>query len=296
VKKKVGFVSIIGRPSSGKSTLINYICGYKVSIVSHHPQTTRFLIRGIYNSDDSQIIFIDSPGYHHFNSNLNKGLSNLAIRNLEEGDSILYLVDITRDFGEEEIAIIEKLVDKKEKLIVAFNKIDNVRDTNKSIKKEVMDRLGKDVCYIEISAKFGKNVGDLLKLIKEKLPEGEMFYPEDYVTDQSIPFRIAEIVREKIFNNTRDEVPHSCYVEVKNLKITDNNIIANAVINAETESQKGILIGNKGSMIKKIGQEARMDLIEIFEKNVSLFLSVKVHKNWRKDNELLKNIFNIEKF
>jgi len=294
LKKRVGFVSIIGRPSSGKSTLINYICGYKVSIVSKHPQTTRFLIRGIYNSDDSQIIFIDSPGYHHFNSNLNKGLSNLAIRNLNDGDLILYLVDITRDFGEEEIDIIEKLKEsgKKDKIIITFNKIDEP-EIKKETKEEILKRLG-NLPYVEISAKFGKNVDKLLSLIKERLPEGEMFYPEDYVTDQPIPFRIGEVVREKIFNNTRDEVPHSTYVEVKDLKVYDNHIIANAIINVETDSQKGILIGNKGSMIKKIGEQARKDLEDIFERKVSLFLSVKVDKNWRKNNDLLKKMFSIE--
>lgn len=294
MKKRVGFVSIIGRPSSGKSTLINYICGYKVSIVSKHPQTTRFLIRGIYNSDDSQIIFIDSPGYHHFNSNLNKGLSNLAIRNLNDGDLILYLVDITRDFGEEEIDIIEKLKEsgKKDKIIITFNKIDEP-EIKKETKEEILKRLG-NLPYVEISAKFGKNVDKLLSLIKERLPEGEMFYPEDYVTDQPIPFRIGEVVREKIFNNTRDEVPHSTYVEVKDLKVYDNHIIANAIINVETDSQKGILIGNKGSMIKKIGEQARKDLEDIFERKVSLFLSVKVDKNWRKNNDLLKKMFSIE--
>jgi len=294
LKKRVGFVSIIGRPSSGKSTLINYIYGYKVSIVSKHPQTTRFLIRGIYNSDDSQIIFIDSPGYHHFNSNLNKGLSNLAIRNLNDGDLILYLVDITRDFGEEEIDIIEKLKEsgKKDKIIITFNKIDEP-EIKKETKEEILKRLG-NLPYVEISAKFGKNVDKLLSLIKERLPEGEMFYPEDYVTDQPIPFRIGEVVREKIFNNTRDEVPHSTYVEVKDLKVYDNHIIANAIINVETDSQKGILIGNKGSMIKKIGEQARKDLEDIFERKVSLFLSVKVDKNWRKNNDLLKKMFSIE--
>ncbi|HOJ64866.1 MAG TPA: GTPase Era [Spirochaetota bacterium] len=294
MKKRVGFVSIIGRPSSGKSTLINYIYGYKVSIVSKHPQTTRFLIRGIYNSDDSQIIFIDSPGYHHFNSNLNKGLSNLAIRNLNDGDLILYLVDITRDFGEEEIDIIEKLKEsgKKDKIIITFNKIDEP-EIKKETKEEILKRLG-NLPYVEISAKFGKNVDKLLSLIKERLPEGEMFYPEDYVTDQPIPFRIGEVVREKIFNNTRDEVPHSTYVEVKDLKVYDNHIIANAIINVETDSQKGILIGNKGSMIKKIGEQARKDLEDIFERKVSLFLSVKVDKNWRKNNDLLKKMFSIE--
>ncbi len=293
-KKRTGFISLIGRPSSGKSTLINTICGYKVSIVSDRPQTTQFLIRGIYNDDDSQIIFIDTPGYHHFDSDLNRGLSNLAVRTLEEGDAILYLVDLTRDFGKEEEAIIEKLKSADKEIVVAYNKIDISKTKHK---KEIREKIELNLSpkkTINISAKNGEGIKKLIGILKKILPEGPMYYPEDFVTDQSIPFRIKEVTREKVFNNTKEELPHSVYVDIISLDVKDEIITSYATIFVERESQKGIVIGNKGSMIKKIGEQAREELKEIFERNVNLFLNVKVHKNWRKDDKFLKKRFYFE--
>ena len=292
---KSGFVSLIGRPSAGKSTLINYICGYKVSIVSAHPQTTRFLVRGIYTNDAAQIVFIDTPGVHDFNSNLNRGLSNLAVRNIDEADLVLYVVDLTRKFGAEEQTIIDSLATAKQNVIVVFNKSD-VTENDTGIMKEVLSRLNDgdhSVPYIVVSSKHGKNMKDLVKLITEHLPEGPMYYPDDYVTDQTIPFRISEVVREKIFRNTGEEVPHSTYVEVEKLNVTDDKIVAHATVFTETESQKGILVGKGGSKIKKIGMQSREELAEIFERSVNLFLNVKVNPNWRKNDALLKKMFDI---
>jgi GTPase len=291
--KKSGFVSLIGRPSSGKSTLINRICGFKVSIVSKHPQTTRFLVKGIYNDDDSQIVFVDSPGYHHFNSNLNKGLSNLAVRNLTDADLILYLVDSTRQFGDEEREIISKLKVYEKNVIVVFNKIDDKNSFNTNVKDKFKEELDA-VAFVEVSALNGKNVKDLIEIIKNNLQEGPMFYPEDYVTDQAIPFRVSEIVREKIFKNTKEEVPHGTYVEVDSFTITEEKLIAKATIYVERETQKGIVIGKGGLMIKRIGQDARKDLQKIFERDVDLFLNVKVHLNWKKDDKLLKKMFQLD--
>lgn len=293
-KKRSGFISLIGRPSSGKSTLINTICGYKVSIVSNRPQTTQFLIRGIYNDDDSQIIFIDTPGYHHFDSNLNRGLSNLAVRTLEEGDAVLYLVDLTRDFGKEEEAIIEKLKSTDKEIVVAYNKIDISKTKHKKEIREKIELNLNPKRSINISAKNGEGVKKLIGILKKILPEGPIYYPEDFVTDQSIPFRIKEVTREKVFNNTKEELPHSIYVDIISLDVNDDKITSYATIFVERESQKGIVIGNKGSMIKKIGEQAREELKEIFERNVNLFLNVKVHKNWRKDNKFLKKRFYLE--
>ena len=293
---KSGFVSLIGRPSAGKSTLINYICGYKVSIVSAHPQTTRFLVRGIYTNEAAQIVFIDTPGVHDFNSNLNRGLSNLAVRNIDEADLVLYVVDLTRKFGAEEQTIIDSLADVKQNVIVVFNKSDVV-ENDTGIMKEVLSRLNNAEClvpYIVVSSKHGKNMKDLVKLITEHLPEGPMYYPDDYVTDQTIPFRISEVVREKIFRNTGEEVPHSTYVEVEKLNVTDDKIVAHATVFTETESQKGILVGKGGSKIKKIGMQSRTELADIFERSVNLFLNVKVNPNWRKNDQLLKKMFQIE--
>lgn len=290
---KSGFITIIGRPSSGKSTLINCICGYKISIISKQPQTTRFTVRGIYTDDDSQMIFIDTPGYHHFSSFLNKGLSELAVKTLDDGDLVLYLVDSSREFGSEEEELTEIVSKYKDKCLIVFNKIDVAGETPGNNYKEVMLRLP-DVENITISALHNKNVNKLLELIKGRLACGPMFYPEDYVTDQSIPFRISEIVREKVFLNTQEEVPHSIYVEVDDLDVTERKITAHASIVVDKESQKGIVIGSKGTLIKKIGEDARKDLIDIFERNVNLFLKVKVHNNWKKNEKFIKKFYNLD--
>lgn len=292
-EKKTGFVSIIGRPSSGKSTLINTICGYKISIVSKHPQTTQFIVRGIYNDENSQIIFIDTPGFHHFNSNLNRGLSNLAVRTLSEGDLILYLIDTTREAGDEELDIIEKLKSVEQKVIVVYNKIDIEGENKKNIINSIRKELAPEY-EVELSALTGKNLDELIKIIQDNLPLGPLYYPDDYVTDQSIPFRIKEIVREKIFINTKEELPHSTYVEVDDCDVTEKKITCHATIFVERDSQKGIIIGNKGDMIKKIGKEARIELKEIFERNVNLFLKVNVHHKWKKKDNFLRKKFRIE--
>ncbi|HPO49639.1 MAG TPA: GTPase Era [Spirochaetota bacterium] len=290
MEKKSGFVSIIGRPSSGKSTLVNRICNDRISIVSKHPQTTRFLIKGIFNDKESQIVFIDTPGVHNFNLNLNRGLSTLAIKNLDDGDLVLYLVDTTRTFGEEESAIIEHLKKIENKLVIAFNKLD---EENKTDIKDNVLKILKPLEIVDISALNGKNVGILIKSIKKHLDIGPLYYPEDYVTDQSIPFRISEIVREQVFLNTSEEVPHSVYVEVNDLKVDELKINSNAAIFVERDSQKGIIIGKSGSMIKKIGEKSRKILEHIFEKKVNLFLEVKVNENWRKKEGFIKKMYDL---
>jgi GTP-binding protein Era len=288
--KNTGFVSLIGRPSSGKSTLINKICGFKISAVSKHPQTTQFIIRGIYNDNESQIIFVDTPGYHHFDSNLNRGLSNLAVRTLDDGDLILYLIDLSRDFGEEEKEIINEINKIKKDVVIAYNKIDEKCPNKEKILKLVRANINPKA-EIEISAKTGKNIKELINKLKNLLPVGPQYYSDEYVTDQSIPFRIQEIVKEKVFNNTRDEIPHAIYVELSSLKTNENKLIANADIFVERESQKRVVIGKGGNMIKKIGQEARSELIEIFEMDIDLFLRVKVHYKWKRKDNFLKKKF-----
>ncbi|HOV14147.1 MAG TPA: GTPase Era [Spirochaetota bacterium] len=290
MNKKSGFVSLIGRPSSGKSTLINRICGYKVSIVSKHPQTTRFLIKGIYNDKESQLVFVDTPGVHNFNLNLNRGLSTLAIKNLEGGDIVLYLVDTTREFGDEEKEIVENLKQYQDKLIIAYNKLDSERKT--SIKDEI-SKILTPIDSVDISALNGKNVTQLINCIKNHTNFGDLYYPEDYVTDQSIPFRISEMVREQVFNNTTDELPHSVYVEVNELSVNEELITARATIYVERDSQKGIVIGKGGTMIKKIGERARQILGNIFDQRINLFLDVKVNENWRKKDSFIKKMFDL---
>lgn len=292
---KSGFVSLIGRPSSGKSSLINAICGYKVSIVSNHPQTTQSVIKGIYNDENTQIVFLDTPGYHNFNSFLNKGLSTLAKNTLEDGDVIMYVVDVTREFGEEEEEIINILKKIKKPIIVVFNKIDK-KDKNSENKIHLIKNKVNASSYIETSALQGYNINELINVLKSFLKEGPRYYDKEMITDQSIPFRIKEIVRENICKFTKNEIPHAVYVIIDDLKVTDSVITAHASIFVEKEGQKTILIGKEGKMIKKIGENARIELEEIFERKVNLFLVVKVHHNWRKDKEFLKKIYQIKDF
>jgi len=293
-KKKAGFVALIGRPSSGKSTLINTICGDKICIVSEKPQTTQFIVRGIYNDEKSQIIFIDTPGYHNFDSNLNRGLSNLALRNISEGDIILYIVDTTRSIGAEENEIIEQLRKvKNKKIVIVYNKIDSEDSKPDEIKNEITGKVNA-LYEVEVSAKDNKNIDKLINVITDALPFSEPYYPVDYVTDQSIPFRIKEVVREKIINNTAEELPYSVYIAVDYLDVKDDCITAYADIFVERESQKGMIVGKKGMMIKKIGAESRIELENIFEKKVNLFCKVKVHPNWKKDKIFLKKLFSLE--
>ncbi len=288
--RKTGFISIIGRPSVGKSTLVNTICGYKISITSRCPQTTQYTIRGIYTDDDSQIIFIDTPGFHNSNQKLNRELSSLAIRTLDDGDLILYVVDLAREFGEEEEIIISKLKRHEDKLLIVFNKSDLERQ--KLEKDRILSNLN-PLFSIDISALKDNNIDLLLKKIKEHLPFGPLYYPEEYVTDQDINFRITELVREKIFRYLSEEIPHSVYVKVDSLKIHEDRIITNATIYVNKDSQKGMVIGAGGKMIKKIGENARNDLKEILEKDVMLFLNVKVDKNWIKEEKFIKNMFRL---
>lgn len=289
---KSGFVSLIGRPSSGKSTLMNTICGFKVSIVSPLPQTTRFAVRGVVTEQNYQIVFVDTPGYHKAESHLNRELTAVAEQTLKDGDLVLYLVDLLRDFGEEEKAVVNLVHPYVNKAIIVFNKIDNIsgkfEDCN--VFKEVISRLP-DVPYVFISAENGSGIREMEEKIASLLPSGPLYYPEEYVTDQSIPFRIEETVREKVFERTKEEVPHSVYVKTESLNVTADKIKAYAAIYVDRESQKGIIVGKNGSVIKEIGSAARESLAEIFERNVQLFLTVKVHANWKKDKKFVDKMF-----
>lgn len=289
---KSGFASLIGRPSSGKSTLMNTICGFKVSIVSPLPQTTRFAVRGVVTEPNYQIVFVDTPGYHKAESHLNRELTAVAEQTLKDGDLILYLVDLSRDFGEEEESVVNLVHPYVNKAIIVFNKIDNIsgkfEDCN--VFKEVISRLP-DVPYVFISAENGSGIREMEEKIASLLPSGPLYYPEEYVTDQSIPFRIEETVREKVFERTKEEVPHSVYVKTESLNVTADKIKAYAAIYVDRESQKGIIVGKNGSVIKEIGSAARESLAEIFERNVQLFLTVKVHANWKKDKKFVDKMF-----
>ncbi len=304
---KSAFITVSGRPSAGKSTLMNKICGYKVSIVSSTPQTTRNKIRGIYTDERGQLVFLDTPGYHLSEKLMNTQLKEVAEDAVSESDLILYVVDPTRDIGEEENKLLEFLSKSSSPVVIAFNKIDVLEERGKN-KKEFIESLqnfikkritppGKEreISFFSVSAKSGEGVDKLLGRIYELSPEGEMMYPPDYYTDQDVQFRICEIIREKAINRTKEEIPHSVYVEISDAEMGYNpdgteKLWVRAFLVAESESQKGILIGKGGEKIKAIRIAAKREIKSVFPYTVQLDLRVKVHKNWRKKGALLNRL------
>lgn len=286
-KLQCGFVAIVGRPSSGKSTFLNYATGGKVSIVSAMPQTTLNAIRGIITTERGQIIFIDTPGYHNSQKAYNKSLQDVAIQSIDDADSVLYLVDTTRPVGDEEEAIIDLLKKCTKPVFVALNKIDAKTANSAMSRLSLMkvfgeEQLGKMQVF-NISAKTGEGVNDLLKVLLQSLPISPLLYPAEFYTDQDVPFRISEIIREQIIVNTKDEVPHSVYVKIEDMKMRKNGkqLDVQASLCVDKESQKGILIGKDASVIKKIRINAEKELFALFPYYISLQLRVKTDKNWR---------------
>ena len=297
-KKKCGFVAILGRPNVGKSTLLNALLKEKISIVSSVPQTTRFRIRGILNLENAQIIFIDTPGLHLFKDDLALYLNNIAKKSVEDTDLILYLVDVTRSIGNEEMVIMNFLLNYNHlPMIMGLNKIDLGTDflnhyierweaLLKEKKKENPVKF-----YIPLSAKKGKNLDKLTEAIVDLLPERDfLFYPEKETTDFPLSFRISEIIREKLLLFLKEELPHSCAVIVEEMEEKENIVYIYASILVNRTSQKKIIIGKGGSFIKKIGIEARKDLEILLKRKVYLELYVKVVKDWQKRPRILKEI------
>lgn len=289
-KFKSAFVAVIGRPSAGKSTLINQICGYKLAIVSPVPQTTRNIIRGIKTSAAYQFVFLDTPGLHDSEKAINLKLRDAALQTLSDSDLVLYVVDSTRAPGPEEESIISKLAPFKSKTFIAINKSD-AKSSDVAGTKEFLTEKLPGIKQFVISALKGEGIDSVLLALEEAAPEGPAYYPEDIYSDQEPVFRIAEIIREKVFLNTKDELPHAVYVEyTSHHKLDDGSLVYEGNLVTERESQKGILIGAKGSMIRRIREEAEQDLEEVFGYPVRLSLKVKVNANWKKDKQLLKRI------
>lgn len=282
---KSGFVSIVGRPNVGKSTLINTIIGSKIAIVSEKPQTTRTRIQGILTTRDGQIIFIDTPGMHKPKHLLGEYMLKISTQSLNEVDMIYYMTDASRPFGAGEQYIIDQLKNVEVPVFLLVNKIDLVSEEEV---KEFIKPFYSQMNFIElipISAANGTNLDNLLQKTMGYLPEGPFYYPEDDMTDQPVSFLVAELIREKALLLTRDEVPHSLAVEVEEFKDqTEGKIYVRAVIHTERDSQKAIIIGRKGQMLKKIGEQSRTDIEKMLGAPVYLSLWVKVKKNWR-DNE-----------
>lgn len=292
---KVGFVSIVGRPNAGKSTLINSIIGSKVAIVSDKAHTTRNNIQGIYNDDDSQIIFIDTPGIHKPMHKLGKYMNSQSYYSIEDTNVILFMVDATEKIGKGDKFILEKLKEVDSNVFLVLNKVDRIKKENLFSMIEEYNKLFDFKEIIPISALKKDNIDDLIKTIKKYLDEGERYYSEDYYTDKSINFMVSEIVREKVLNLTHEEVPHAVTCVLEKYEEEKNSIHINVLIIVEREGIKRILVGHSGSMIKEIGIEARKDIEELVGKKVYLELFVKTVNNWReKDKYLAEFGFNNE--
>ena len=292
---KVGFVSIVGRPNAGKSTLINSIIGSKVAIVSDKAHTTRNNIQGIYNDDDSQIIFIDTPGIHKPMHKLGKYMNSQSYYSIEDTNVILFMVDATEKIGKGDKFILEKLKEVDSNVFLVLNKVDRIKKENLFPMIEEYNKLFDFKEIIPISALKKDNIDDLIKTIKKYLDKGERYYSEDYYTDKSINFMVSEIVREKVLNLTHEEVPHAVTCVLEKYEEEKNSIHINVLIIVEREGIKRILVGHSGSMIKEIGIEARKDIEELVGKKVYLELFVKTVNNWReKDKYLTEFGFNNE--
>jgi len=288
---KSGFAAIIGRPNVGKSTLLNAVVGQKIAIMSDKPQTTRNRIQGVYTAEDAQIIFLDTPGIHKPKTKLGSHLNQVAESALNEVDVILFLVDAEAGIGRGDRYIIEQLKRVKTPVILVLNKIDKV---GRDALLPLIDRyrqLHDFAEIIPISALNGDNVDTLLKEIIERLEEGPPYYPPDQVTDHPEQFICAELIREKVFHLTEEEVPHSVAVYIESMQARPNGVVhISAVIVVERESQKGILIGKNGSMLKEIGRRARQDIERLLGSRIYLELWVKVKKDWRNQELALREL------
>ncbi len=286
---KSGFVSIIGRPNVGKSTLLNAILKEKIAIVTPKAQTTRNRIQGIYTTDNEQIIFIDTPGIHKAHNELGNIMNDFALKSITGIDLILYLIDVNVPLGTGDRFIIDALRESKVPTILVANKVDKEQDTNKIVENiETYKEYGNFIGGITISATEGFNIDKLLEMVVSNLEYGPMYYPEDQLIDQPERFVVCELIREKVLLNTSEEIPHSVAVTIDLFKESDKIIDIHATIVVERLSQKKIIIGAKGAMIKEIGTEARKDIKNFLGLPVYLELFVKVEDNWRNKKYQLK--------
>jgi len=289
---KTGFVSIVGRPNVGKSTLLNNILGRKLAITSDKSGTTRNIIQGVYNDKDSQIVFVDTPGIHKPRHKLENVLNKKAYSMTKDIDLVLFLVDIKDGFGKGDEFILEKLKTNHERVILVLNKIDKISNKEVLLKEiDVLKDLYDFLEIVPISSIKSTNVKELIEAIKKYLPEEEqVYFDKDYLTNLPTNLMVTELVREKILRNTEDEIPHSvtCYLETYDE--SDNIVNLGVLIIVDRDNLKKIIIGKNGSMLKKIGTDARYDLEEFFNKKVFLSLYVKTIKNWRDREKYLMEL------
>lgn len=284
---KAGFVNIIGEPNVGKSTIMNALVGEKLSIISAKAQTTRHRILGIVNGENFQIVFSDTPGILKPNYKLQQSMMGSVKSALIDADIILYVTEINEKPVQKN-EIIEKLRKSKADIILIINKIDLSSQENVNLLIQQWQNILPESTILAVSAIHNYNINHLFDTILNKLPGHPPFYPKDELTDRSERFFASEIIREKILINYRQEIPYSVQIEVESFKDETNIIRIKAIIYTEKESQKGILIGNKGNLLKKTGTEARIDMEKFFGKKVFLELFVKVRKDWRNNERMLK--------
>ena len=284
---RVGVVSIVGRPNAGKSTLINSIIKEKVAITSSKPGTTRNNIQGIYNDDDSQIIFVDTPGIHKPKNKLGKYLNQESYSSLEGVDLILFMIDATASFGKGDEFILDKIKESNINTFLIINKIDRIKkDELFKLITDYKDKYDfKEI--IPISALKENNISELIKTIKEYIDEGEKVYPAEMYTDKSVRFLVSELIREKVLRKTKEEVPYAVTVVIENFEEKKDSILINACIISERDGIKKILVGKNGAMIKEIGIDARKDIEHLVGKKVYLELFVKTVSNWREREKYL---------
>mgnify|MGYP004620462883 CR=1 FL=1 len=286
---KSGFVSIVGRPNVGKSTLLNALIGKKIAITSNTAQTTRNMIQGIYHGDDVQIIFVDTPGIHKPHNKLGKILNKQAYYNLSDVDVILFLVDVTEKLGNGDKFILEKLKENNIPVILVLNKMDKIPYLELLPKIEEYKDLYDFAEIIPVSAYQKKNLDDLITSVSQYLSDDIMYYDEDTVTNVSSEFSVSELIREKVLYHTKEEVPHSVTCITDEISEDKDSIRVIASLIVDRENLKKILIGKNGGMIKKIGMEARKDIEAFLGKKVYLDLRVKVVSNWRDKESFLQH-------
>jgi len=290
--KRCGLIAIVGRPNVGKSTLLNSLLGQKVSITSRKPQTTRHRILGILTDENNQAVLVDTPGLHSEEKRaINRLMNRAASSSIAEVELIVFLVEGTRWTADDEL-VLTKIKRSDARCILVVNKIDNIQDKDELLPHlQVLGEKHNFSDIVPISAVKGHNVDTIRKLCIDSLPEGDFWFPEDYVTDRSGRFMASEIVREKLIRFTGDELPYSTTVEIEQFKVDDKGIIhINALILVERSSQKRMVIGNKGERLKTIGQEARRDMEALFEQKVFLETWVKVKSGWADDERALRSL------
>jgi GTP-binding protein Era len=308
IEQKAAFVAVVGRPSAGKSTLVNAVCGQNVAIVSASPQTTRNAVRGIVTRERGQLVFVDTPGRHVSEKKFNKKLLEASDRSLRDADLVLYVLDVSRAPGEEEAAVADALAPRAATLAAALNKTDAARgdiEAAAAFLREKIPLLPPQRIF-RVSALKAEGIDPLLASLFDMAPAGEPFYPADLYTDQDIDFRIAEIIRGETINRLRQELPHAVYVEIADREFRPRapsgravppgagegrqRLWVRAFIICERESQKGMIVGKGGKLIKAIGEASRRELNRIFDWKIELDLRVKTGKDWRHNDLILKKL------